>query len=222
MPSLAKNLPVSQKSYRSFLSGNFLNSLFFEEISEQEVTNLCSSLGSGTATRFDNVTMSLIKETIASISSPLTRIFNLSITSGMVPVELKISRVVPLFKAGHKSIFSNYRPISVLPPFSKILEKLLYNRLIGYLSEYNILSYNQFGFRKNHSTEYALALLYDKISCSIDNNEVTVGVFIDLSKAFDTVNHQILLDKLQHYCIRGIAFDWFSYCLKNRQQFVQF
>ena len=161
MPSLAKNLPVSQKSYRSFLSGNFLNSLFFEEISEQEVINLCSSLGSGTATRFDNVTMSLIKETIASISSPLTRIFNLSITSGMVPVELKISRVVPLFKAGHKSIFSNYRPISVLPPFSKILEKLLYNRLIVYLSEYNILAYNQFGFRKNHSTEYALAQLYD-------------------------------------------------------------
>ena len=83
----------SQKSYRFFLSGNFVNSLFFEEISEQEVINLCSSLPSGTATGFDNVVMSLIKETIASISSPLTRIFNLSITSGMVPVELKISRI---------------------------------------------------------------------------------------------------------------------------------
>ena len=78
-----------------------MNSLFFEEISEQEVINLCSSLPSGTATGFDNVTMSLIKETIASISSLLTRIFNLSITSRIVPEELKISRVVPLFKAGH-------------------------------------------------------------------------------------------------------------------------
>ena len=76
--------------------------------------------------------MSLIKETIASIGSPLTRIFNLSFTSGMVPVELKISRVVPLFKAGHQSIFSDYRPISALPAFSKILEKPLYNRLIDY------------------------------------------------------------------------------------------
>ena len=140
----------------------------------------------------------------------------------MVPVELKIARVVPLFKAGDKSIFSNYRPISVLPSFSKILEKLLYNGLIDYLSKYKILSDNQFGFRKHHSTKYALALLYDKISSVIDSNEVTVGIFIDLSKAFDTVNYQILSDKLQHYSIRGIAFDWFSDCLKNRQQFVQF
>ena len=134
---------------------------------------------------------------LQQISSPLIRIFNLSITSGMVPVELRIARVVPLFKAGDKSIFSNYRPISLLPSFSEILEKLVYNRLIDYLSKYKILSDNQFGFRKNHSTEYPLVLLYDKISSAIDNNEVTVGIFIDLSKAFDTVNHQILLDKLQ-------------------------
>ena len=98
--------------------------------------------------------------------------------------------------------FQNCRPISVLPSFSKILEKLVYNRLIDYLSKYKILSDNQFGFRKHHSTEYALALLYDIISSAIDSNEVTVGIFIDLSKAFDTANHQILLDKLQHY---GIA-----------------
>ena len=181
---------------------------------------------SGTATGFDNVPLRLIKETIVSISSPLTHIFNLSITSGMVPIELKIGRVVPrvvpFFKAGDKSIFSNYRPISVLPSFSKILEKPVYNRLIDYLSEHKILSDNQFGFPKHHSTEYALALLNDKISSAIDSNEVTEGIFIDLSKAFDTVNHQILLDKLQHCGIRGIAFDWFSDYLKNRQQFVQF
>ena len=166
--------------------------------------------------------MSLIKETITLISSPLTHIFNLSITSGTIAMELKIARVVPLFKAGDKSIFSNYRPISVLPSFSKILEKLVYNRLIDYLSKYKILSDNQFGIRKDHSTEYALALLYDKISSAVDSNEATVGIFIDLSKAFDTVNHQILSDKLQHCGIRGIAFDWFSDCLKNRKQFVQF
>ena len=167
-----------------------MNSLVFEEISEQEDINLCSSLRSGTATGFDNVPVSLIKETIISISSPLSHIFNLSITSGMAPIELKIARVVPLLKAGDKSIFFNYRPISVLPSFSKILEKHVYNRLIGYLSKYKILSDNQFGFRKHYSTEYALALLYDKISSAIDINEVTVGIFIDLFKAFDTVNHQ--------------------------------
>ena len=135
-----------------------MNSLFFEEISQQEVINLCSLLRSGTATGFDNVPMSLIKETITLISRSLTHIFNLSITSGTVPMELKIARVVPLFKAGDKSIFSNYRPISVLLSFSKILEKLVYNRVIDYLSKYKILSDNQFGFREHHSTEYALAL----------------------------------------------------------------
>ena len=144
-------------------------------------------------TGFDNVPMSLIKETITLISSPSTQIFDLSITSGTVPMELKIARFVPLIKAGHKSIFSNYRPISVLPAFSKIVEKLVYNRVIdNYLSKYKILSDNHFGFRKHHSTEYVLALVYDKISSAIDNNEATVGIFIDLSKAFDTVNHQIL------------------------------
>ena len=110
----------------------------------------------------------------------MTHTFNLSITSGIVPIELRIACVVPLLKAGDKSIFSNYRPISVLPSFSKILEKLVYNPLIDYLSKYKILSDNQFGFCKHYSTEYALALLYDKISSAINSNEVTVGIFIDL------------------------------------------
>ena len=136
-----------------------MNSLFFEEISQEEFINLCSSLRSGTATGLDNVSMSLIKETITLISSPLTHILNLSITSGTVPMELKIARVVPLFIAGDKSIFCKYRPFSVLPSFSKVLEELVYNRLIDYLSKCKILSDNQFGFRKHRSTEYALALL---------------------------------------------------------------
>ena len=156
------------------------------------------------------------------ICYPLTHLINLSITSGIVTVQLKIARVIPLFKSGDKSTFTNYRPVSVLPAFSKIFERVIYNRLLNYLNNYKILSDNQFGFRKHHSTEYALSLLYDKISSAIDNNELTVGIFIDLSKAFDTVNHQILLDKLSYYGIRGVAFNWFASYLSNRHQFVQF
>ena len=152
----------------------------------------------------------------------MTHFINLSIISGVFPDQLKIARVIPLFKSGDKSIFTNYRPVSVLPAFSKILEKVIYNRLLDYLNKHKILSDNQFGFRKHHSTEYALTLLYDKISSAIDNNELTVGIFIDLSKAFDTVNHQILLDKLLHYGIRGVALNWFVSYLSNRHQFVQF
>ena len=127
-----------------------------------------------------------------------------------------------MFKSGDKLIFSNYRPISLLPAFSKILEKLVYARLLDHLNKYKILSDNQFGFRKHHSTEFALTLLYDKISSAIENNELTLGIFIDLSKAFDTVDHEILLAKLQHCGIRGVAHRWFSNYLNNRKQFVQF
>ena len=93
---------------------------------------------------------------------------------------------------------------------------------MSYLNTYKILSDNQFGFRKHHSTKYALALLYDKISSSIDKQESSVGLFIDLSKAFNTVDHQILLNKLYHYGIRSIAFNCFSSYLSNRQQYVQY
>ena len=160
---------------------------------------------------------------ITSISSPLTHIFNLSLSSGVFTAELKIASVVPLFKTSDKSLFSNYRPVSVLPSFSKVLEKLVYDRIVDYLSKYEILTDNQFGFRKQHSTEYALvALLYHNISFAIDNNEITVGISIGVSKAFATVNHQILLDKLLHYGFRGVAFNWPEDHLNNKQHFPQF
>ena len=116
----------------------------------------------------------------------------------MLKNQLKIARVIPLFKSGDKSTFTNYRPVTVLTAFSKILERIIYNGLLNYLNRHKILSDKQFGFLKNHSTEYALTLLYDKISSAINSNELTVGIFIDLSKAFDTVNHQILVDTLSH------------------------
>ena len=110
---------------------------------------------------------------------------------------MKIARVIPLFKSGEKDIFTNYRPVSVLPTFSKILERVLYNRLLRFLNAFKILSDNQYGFRKHHST--ALACLYDKISSAIENRKYAVGIFIDLSKAFDTVDHNILMSKLEHF-----------------------
>ena len=221
-PNLAKKILPSSKSYRSFLSGNYLHPFILKEATEQEIIHVCSTLKPGAALGFDSIPFTLIKETINLISNHITHIFNLSLTSGIVPLELKIARVVPLFKADDKSSFSNYRPISVLPSFSKILEKLVYNRLIDYLNMYKILSDNQFGYRKQHSTDYALTLLYDKVSLAIDDKKFTAGIFIDLSKAIDTVDHTILLDKLQHYGIRGVAHDWFSDYLNNREQFVQF
>ena len=152
----------------------------------------------------------------------MTHIINLSITHGIVPDEMKIARVIPLFKADDRDVFTNYRPVSILPSFSKFIERIIYNRFLEYFNKYSILSDKQYGFRKNHSTSLALVDLYDKISTAIDQKEIAVGIFLDLSKAFDTVNHSILFDKLKYYGIRGLALDWVKSYFSNRVQFVQF
>jgi hypothetical protein len=133
----------------------------------------------------------------------LAHIVNLSLKSGIVPDQLKIARVLPLFKSGD-NMLSNYRPISVLPIFSKIFEKVVYNRLITYFNK------------------LALHHLFDNITKAIDQKEYTIGVFIDLSKAFDTVNHEILINKLKHYAIRRLALDWIKSYFGNRQQYVEY
>ena len=221
-PNLASCIPNSTRSYQSYLHGNFSNSLFLYPSTEHEILEICSSFRSGTAAGLDNVTMNVIKETASLICSPIVHIFNLSLSSGSVPDQMKCARVIPLFKSGLTSLFTNYRPVSVLPAFSKILEKLVYNRLIKYLEKYDILSSNQYGFRKNHSTFHALVHLYDKISAAIDSKQIALGLFIDLSKAFDTVNHEILLKKLEFFGIRGLALEWFRSYLSGRLQQVQY
>jgi hypothetical protein len=164
----------------------------------------------------------IIKSLYKSFIVPLTHVLNLSITQGVVPNELKIAKIIPLFKHGDSKLMKNYRPISVLPVFSKILEKLVYKRTIEFIKKHNILYAYQFGFREKHSTALALALLSDKINESFSENKFTIGVFLDFSKAFDTVDHSILLQKLEHYGIRGLALSWFKSYLSNRYQFVHF
>ena len=141
---------------------------------------------------------------------PLCYIINVSFDKGHVPDELKIANVEPIFKKGDATLIKNYKPISILPVFSKIFKRLIYNRLNKYIVKHNILSNSQFGFKKGYSTYMALTILIDKITSAMDKKEHAIGLFLDFAKAFDTVNHDILLRKLDHYGIRGIALQWFQ------------
>ena len=149
-------------------------------------------------------------------------IFNLSLQTGIFPDKLKIARVTPLFKRGEKYELGNYRPISVLPSFSKILEKIMYNRLYKYLTDNSMLYKKQFGFQEGHSTEHAIVQLVDQIRNSFESKPYTLGVFVDLSKAFGTVNHKVLISNLENYRIRGKNLLWFISYLTNQIQFIKY
>ena len=154
------------------------------------------------------------------MSRPLETIFNASLSTGIVPTILKLAKVIPIFKKALQNCLNNYRPISLLSIFNKILEKLVYKRLHQYLEKKKILYYKQFGFRTTYSTTYALLSIADKIKEAIDHHDCACGTFLDLIKAFDTVSHDILIEKFEFYGVGGLANKCFSSCLSNRRQFV--
>jgi len=220
-PKLASQIQ-SPSSFSDFLHNPNPSCIFLNPIEEKEILGIVKNFKNGKSSGYDDISPAIVKRFISFVAKPLAFIFNLSISTGVFPAALKVAKVIPVFKKDDPHVFSNYRPISLLPCFSKILERLIYNRLDNFLSRCKILHDNQYGFRKHHSTDLALLDIYNKISSSLDLNHHTIGLFLDLSKAFDTINHDILLTKLYHYGIRGIALDLFSSYLSNRQQFTSF
>ena len=136
-------------------------------------------------------------------------IFNLSLCQGKF-ISFKHVKLIPVYKKGDSKIVTNYRPISLLPSFSKILEKIFYKRLYSFFSRFNLFSNFQFGFKKGHSTSHANCLLIDRVTAAFEKKLTTLGIFLDLSKAFDTIDYKVLLHKLRHYGVRGTALDWFE------------
>ena len=168
-----------------------------------------------TSSGYDCVSNNLVKSLKNSLLRPLKIIFNRSMKSGIFPNIMKKAEVIPLYKGGERFIASNYHPISLLLTISKLLEKLVYKRLYTFLTDCNQIYQSQYGFRSNHSCEQAMSELLGAILKGQEKNEITAAIFLDLSKAFDTLDHSILYSKLELYGIRGIPLTWLKSYLSN-------
>ena len=217
--NLSKKYGVSEIHPTSYIKRHFPQSIFLSDVSNIEVAKAIMDLNNSSHGP-DGISTNIFKQTFTLYLNPLVHLLNLSLRQGYFPRELKIARVIPIFKGGDPTEIKNYRPVSVLNVFSKVFEKLMYARIVDFFDKHKILYNAQFGFRKTYNTSNALIYLVDKIMSDIERGNFVVGTFIDLSKAFDCVNHSILLDKLYHYGIRGLAHKWFASYLQDRSQYV--
>ena len=198
-----------------------INSIVISYVSYMDVKNTILTL-KNSSPGYDEFPAFIAKQCIDNYVVPLTYVINMSLMEGIFPSELKLAKVVPIFKSGESDKVPNYRPISVLSFFSKIFEKIMYNNVVNFMDKNDTFYKYQFGFRKSHSTQHAIITLVDKITSSLDSGDLIIGVFLDLKKAFDTINHHILFKKLFCYGIRGCTLKWFDSYLTDRSQFVTY
>lgn len=198
------------------------NSIFLEPVTETEILNTINNLKNSNSTGFDDFSVKIIKQCAHLLAKPLSHIINSCFRDGCFPNLLKLSKVICLFKKGDPREISNYRPISLLSVFSKIVEKLLAKRILNFLEANDVLSPNQHGFREGRSTTSALVSILDYLYKNLDNGNKVMALFIDLSKAFDCVDHDILLAKVECYGLRGQCNKLLKSYLLNRKQYVDY
>ena len=216
-PKLADNLQDPDKAYDSYIKSSD-SSFYFTPIKPNTVLKLLTSLSTNKATGPDSISCRLAKEAAPFIADSLCLIFNRSINSGIFPSEWKIAKVFPVYKGEERSNPNNYRPISVISVIAKIFEKIISDQLYNYLTINELINESQSGFRSKHSTQTALLSATNDWYRNIDDNLLNLVIFIDLKKAFDTVDHAILLQKLEFYGVKGLALSWFKSYLTDRQQ----
>ena len=215
-PSVASHI-VTDVSYKDYLSENHATTMKMKFVKEEAVDSIINKLKNKTSRGIDGISNQILKIAKAELLRPLTFLINQMIHTGTYPQKLKIAKVTPIFKANDKEHFSNYRPISLLPSISKIFESVIYQQLMKYLLENKLLSSQQYGFRANHSTELAALNLIDRLTYDLDNGKIPVNIYIDLAKAFDTLQHETLLNKLAYYGVRGKVNDLIRSYLTNRK-----
>ena len=216
----ASNLAGKENNFNKYLPGVSDNEILDCEFLCSDIKDIISKLNNSKGTYFSPRILKILSPIISPV---LTNLFNKCIKDGYFPKELKIAKIIPLYKnKGSISEFCNYRPISMLSVFSKIFEKLIHQQISDFFDKNNLFNNSQYGFRKKHSTVHALINAAENVYESIDKKHHTLGIFIDFSRAFDTVRHDILLHKLEHYGIRGNLHSLLTSYLTNRQQYVSY
>ena len=217
---IASKLASSYKTANNniLLPSSVPYSLFLKPITEQEISIQRGALNQNKSTPINGIPIKFIKLTAGVITPILTSLYNKCLLEGIFPNILKTAHITPVYKKGSKNSCSNYRPISLLSSFSKIFEKCIHTRLYSYLIDHQLITNSQYGFRTGLSTSHAISDLHNEILSGLDEKLNVCCIFLDLAKAFDTVDHKILLQKLNCYGIRGVSFQLIQSFLTNRKQ----
>ena len=219
-PKLAANIPNIGKNFKSYLGPSLNNTFFISPVTPNDILEELLKLDPKKSAGPDGLTPKIIRSCAYTLHKPLALLFNKSIEMGIYPEKFQLAKVIPIYKSAEKCNPSNYRPISLLNCFDKIFERLINNQLVNFINKHNVLFKYQYAFRAEHSTDFALIEMTDFIKMQIDSGNYAVALYIDLKKAFDTVDHSILLEKIKYYGIRGHGNNFFESYLGSRTQYV--
>ena len=221
-PKLAQEIIMPEnKHYKNYLTHKFSTKFHFQNVTEETVENIINKLKPKTSFGFDGISTKLVKTVKRSLINPITTIVNQMLNTGIFPDKLKIAKINPAYKKDDEMLFTNYRPISLLPALSKIFEKVIFIQLYDFFQKNKLFYASQFGFRQGHSTELAALEVVDRILVEMDKQDIPINIYLDLSKAFDTLDHNVLLYKLSYYGVCDKALKLMQSYLDNRQQYVE-
>ena len=218
---IEKKIQETRRKYQNYLLNPVVNTFHLDPTNPEEVQSYIKALKNNKSTGPSSIPNKLFKQFKKPLSESLTLLINLTFTEVKFPAILEMGKIFPVHEKGSKTELTNYRPISLLSNISKIIEKMVHDRLYIFLEQNKAFHNYQFGFRNNHSTNHALIEIIAQIKNACDRNLYTCGVFLDLQKVFDTVNHEILLEKLKYYRIKETSYNWFKSYLCERLQYTQ-